>query len=69
MASQHLDKVIDDICGQGCSYVKEILSGDKSVIDCREMRALHSNDKDFVVSELRQIMSVYDGEKTCCSPQ
>ena len=57
---RHLQQIVDDICGDGCSRVNQIIKSlqDDEVVEV--MESLSENERRLVLSELSTIMSVYE---------
>ena len=60
--SDHARIAVESICGLGCDRVNEIIDALESGQNVRETAGLDRSDRDQVLQELKDIMSVYDRE-------
>jgi hypothetical protein len=59
----HLQTLIESICELGCGRVNEIITALESAQPVAETAQLNDNERRKVLSELKQIMAVYDREQ------
>lgn len=59
---QHLQTIIERLCGSGCQRVNEIIETLNKGADIKDTAALTEQERKQVLHELKNIMSVYDQE-------
>ncbi len=60
--SMTCSQCIEQICGQGCTVVREVISKLEHHQQVNELEHLESAEKDTVLKELKAVMSVYDNQ-------
>jgi len=71
IARKRVEKTVETVCRRGCEYVRQVilnLDHDRTtdIPEMRELRLLP--DRDAVLAELKEIMSVYDESGGGCCP-
>jgi N-methylhydantoinase B/oxoprolinase/acetone carboxylase alpha subunit len=56
----HLQLIVDDICGDGCDQVNHIIKTMQEDEVIEAMEALSTVERQLVLDELRDIMAVYE---------
>ncbi|MGB5397801.1 MAG: hypothetical protein WBN96_11685 [Gammaproteobacteria bacterium] len=56
----HLQLIVDDICGDGCNRVNHIIKTLQKDEVIEAMEALSAVERQRVLDELREIMAVYE---------
>ena len=59
----HVQSTIESICQLGCDRVNAIIDALESGKRVRETRGLDKIDQQSVLTELKQIMAVYDNDQ------
>ena len=57
---QHLQTIVETLCGTGCQRVNEIIETLTKGADVKDTAALTEKERKQVLHELQSIMSVYD---------
>lgn len=60
--SMTCNQCIEQICEQGCTVVREVISRLEQHQSVNELEHLASDEKDTVLKELKAVMSVYDNQ-------
>lgn len=61
MQQEKLDSLLEDYCQQGCREVNNIIAQLENQHAPKEMQELSDSERQYVHSELKAIMDVYDG--------
>ena len=60
---ENVSHCIDDICQLGCDGVRNIISSIERGESPEQASSLNGDDKGHVLTELKEIMAVYDAEE------
>ena len=60
---KHLEIVLDDICHNGCKYVRECIIKIQSNEGVAEVSSINKIEQQIILQELISIMDVYDMQK------
>lgn len=60
---EHLQKLVDDVCGLGCQRVNEIIAESQSGRDSPELAGLTPEEVSAIVDVLRRVMAVYEQQQ------
>jgi len=61
--NKNLEVVLDIICHQGCTYVRECIFNIQTNIEVIEVQSINSEEQQIILNELISIMEVYDMQK------
>lgn len=62
LSTKAIDK-IESLCGLGCTRVNQILEDSQNGNEIEELDEFNSSEKELIISELNQIMSVYEEDQ------
>ena len=71
ITAKRIEKTIESVCRRGCNYVRQVISDldHRQARDIPEMRELRlAQERTAVLSELKEIMAVYDDSGNGCCP-
>ncbi|MGW8247128.1 MAG: hypothetical protein ACWGOV_03380 [Acidiferrobacterales bacterium] len=71
ITKKRVEKTVELVCRRGCEYVRQVIADldDDETADIAELRELRLvSDRDAVLAELKEIMSVYDESGGGCCP-
>ncbi len=60
---KHLEIVLDNICHQGCIYVRECIVNIQTKAAVIEINSISMDEQQIILHELISIMDVYDMQK------
>ena len=62
--SEEVINNIETLCEQGCTQVNELLEKAESSNNLEELSGFNSRERDQIIDQLSQIMSIYDEDKS-----
>lgn len=71
IVAKRVEKSVELVCRRGCNYVRQVIQGldANATFDVPELRDLRlQQDRSAVLTELKEIMAVYDDSGNGCCP-
>ena len=62
MTTTDFDKLIEDVCGQGCIQVNQTIRQLEKGQCPDELQQLNPTERDSVLKELKSVMDIYGGD-------
>ncbi|MBL7003051.1 MAG: hypothetical protein ISR69_03360 [Gammaproteobacteria bacterium] len=59
------EQLVETLCGHGCQYVNQLLASSKMQQECDLLNQVSQAEKEWILAELRSIMSVYENSGSC----